>query len=1317
MFGHEENGWTRVESSSREWKAIRYELKRRVAEGDFEELDCKKIERCMLSFYTKGEDSVRLYRIPAKGRSNGTEDDEGDQNTGEEAAYLHVLLHLPNGWEEKLKGTDGKSSNDPGSAAEEVFELWHLDGTSPPIHKVNDTFGIKLPSVPRAEENGEPGELSEADQKTLLGYLRFFCEFVHGEEGPFYIIDADEEIEVSGTQESVAQESDSEISGEPVLSVVEGDAKTNGTPAIVSKKPDAAEGGDGDTAITTTGEDGPEARPDAKPESDDSADAIEYSVNWDSPLSSTPTRFVGVKDNKFVLDARVAYSTAGFVARFLIQNSGMVQMEDDEPKYPVGSIRVKNPLRLASVRLPPLDARKPISLAEFQALLRGELPAWNPEQYIDGDSIVIKSRKIVAKSVSAAGRTSQLESTNSKNRSCSAHQPQAFRAKAVRVEDCTSSSGVDLSGFGFDCKIEFLKCRFAFLDLTKSVFRCGLEIKHCWLCPPRKSAHCALNLSEAVLEAGLDIWSCVLGPLPNKPNSLSLEQETQSIRIGALRRPDMVNMWGMRCINRVSLFRSIVRGSASFTGLHAEQLFVQNCAFHGDVRVSWTRLHVLQFANDQRQVVLRQHDDRDVNLESKTGVAGEFLAGSVECTMFALNGMYIGDSATIWKSRIDDLLVTNSTPDNPKTPFGGTAPSHPDEEQRKKKIVPAHICGAFLLQDTAITSAVDMKGIRVEVAEYRGKTLDATAAMSKVAESAEDRESSDTQQEQHGSNARGTPHSATAGWKLSWDGKLAIVDCSIGFDLKLQGLAASTNTRIGDRTLANLLFETTHGVHVEGVKIGGDLDFRGTKTCGEIHIENVTIDGHLRVGLLAVLESIVDPSKGSVKNRSESSESGEDSAEKDNRWWLEDTAKAATILKHARAECGMFYMRNVRVKGDVRLDGLDAGMKRNGDEIVQERQSLDEMQWGTVGILLCEIGGDLSFILESPSENKWLEFCENEVERKGEKKVCRSAHIKHLPEENRVLGHAHILNGLDLTGTRCAHFLVSGACFVLIPETVRAGESKKDRPDRVRFRKFQTDRFELVDSPIKRECDLRALDVDRWEFPERASDEESREKKSREKKSKKEKPKGDVELLKDLLSMDPEHPRDIYTSIERSLLSRGDIHDAESIRKHMWKGRIHNLKKNAKKNDVAWYKYRPGESTWLQVLLCRVAMWYGYGKPRALTYPAALCVVAWASLTLIHYMTDRDLAVESSLMHAIAAAPLPDVHALDLLLVSVRHTFPAVDLMASEDFRPSVEPLFLGVSANHIMDGVTVLAWGFWLNILIMISLRIFRSAGLRSWS
>lgn len=50
-------------------------------------------------------------------------------------------------------------------------QLYRLNGTSPPIHEVNEVAPIKL------------------NEDNILEYLKFFCFFVRGEEGPFLIVE------------------------------------------------------------------------------------------------------------------------------------------------------------------------------------------------------------------------------------------------------------------------------------------------------------------------------------------------------------------------------------------------------------------------------------------------------------------------------------------------------------------------------------------------------------------------------------------------------------------------------------------------------------------------------------------------------------------------------------------------------------------------------------------------------------------------------------------------------------------------------------------------------------------------------------------------------------------------------------------------------------------------------------------------------------------------------------------------------------------------------------------------------------------------
>jgi len=53
--------------------------------------------------------------------------------------------------------------------------LFRLNGTSPPIHEVNAKAPIKV------------------NDQNVLEYLRFFCFFVRGEEGPFYVAETMED--------------------------------------------------------------------------------------------------------------------------------------------------------------------------------------------------------------------------------------------------------------------------------------------------------------------------------------------------------------------------------------------------------------------------------------------------------------------------------------------------------------------------------------------------------------------------------------------------------------------------------------------------------------------------------------------------------------------------------------------------------------------------------------------------------------------------------------------------------------------------------------------------------------------------------------------------------------------------------------------------------------------------------------------------------------------------------------------------------------------------------------------------------------------
>jgi len=69
--------------------------------------------------------------------------------------------------------------------------LFRLNGTSPPIHEVNSKAPIKI------------------NEDNVLDYLRFFCFFVRGDEGPFYVAEDMEDpnmpTDMDDTTRSVVQ--------------------------------------------------------------------------------------------------------------------------------------------------------------------------------------------------------------------------------------------------------------------------------------------------------------------------------------------------------------------------------------------------------------------------------------------------------------------------------------------------------------------------------------------------------------------------------------------------------------------------------------------------------------------------------------------------------------------------------------------------------------------------------------------------------------------------------------------------------------------------------------------------------------------------------------------------------------------------------------------------------------------------------------------------------------------------------------------------------------------------------------------------------
>ncbi len=131
--------------------------------------------------------------------------------------------------------------------------LFRLNGTSPPIHEVNSKAPIRI------------------NEDNVLDYLKFFCFFVRGDEGPFYVAEDMEDQNLPEDMDGTTK------------SVVEGTIR--------------------------------------------------------------PASFEGMNEQgHFLCDAVVYYSNALFIANFAVQQSGMIEMLNDEPIAGDLTSRVDKPI-------------------------------------------------------------------------------------------------------------------------------------------------------------------------------------------------------------------------------------------------------------------------------------------------------------------------------------------------------------------------------------------------------------------------------------------------------------------------------------------------------------------------------------------------------------------------------------------------------------------------------------------------------------------------------------------------------------------------------------------------------------------------------------------------------------------------------------------------------------------------------------------------------------------------------------------------------------------------------------------------------------
>ncbi len=649
-------------------------------------------------------------------------------------------------------------------------------------------------------------------------------------------------------------------------------------------------------------------------------------------------------------------------------------------------------------------------------------------------------------------------------------------------------------------------------------------------------------------------------------------------------------------------------------------------------------------------------------------------------------GVLICDSIAVWQSTALSIDFRGALGNTPLA--AGGVP-----------VVPARVYGALAISEATAQTTIAIQGTHVRQFGYK-RIGELT---SKFGSAPIDLEFETNQWPWRREESRQN-HDQEQGWKLADDGRVSVRDSRIGFDLVVAGTAARSKAKLAARLDERLRTACENGVELEGITIGGDLDLRGLKTGRDVRAENIRVQGHVRVGLESLLRELRDRGRerdtdadsnaiqtpaGAVVRDGEGAAAGPAGSVTGQRssdlWWMEPE-EAGDILRNARTNCRRFLMRSSRVEGDVRLDGLTARADHEDTDAGADIR-------GSVAVHACVIRGDLSFAIKNgPASDEQFVITDTTV-AEAEKRPNEPAHVKEkgrrhtyvlgTEPQHSVPAYTHIEGGLDLTQSSCGHLLISGICFEAI---------EKDEWDLapVRFHAFSTDRFELLDSPISRDCDLNALNVASWDI---------REDRFVERRDEEPEP---IDLLIELLKQDSRVPRNTYTSVERSLLDQGEVDDAEEVRKQMWE-------ESAKKQRNL-FKYA----------LQMTASEFGYGGYFTLFSPLLLFVGVSIALSFYVAVGLQEAAFEPSLLRSIELGEAPFVlHPtpgyLDAVLVAARATLPGLGLLVAEDYRASVEPWFFGVSMNHIIDLVSVVGWVLWLLTAVVISLRVFRSAGLRA--
>ncbi|MGD1916180.1 MAG: hypothetical protein ACFCBV_08335 [Phycisphaerales bacterium] len=643
MFGYgaEGDGWQSV--GGRELDHLTQALREKLEDDDYERLDVGATERGYTPFYgtAHGDDdsetTARLYRVPQIGT------DPDPEGNAVETTYFYGLVLLRRGWAEAIPkaGTPPRDASaadtpsvDPAESDqqrenEEELLLQMLDGTSPPIHEINARYGLSL-----FEPDDE--DLSEQKQKHVLHYLRFFCEFVHGEGGPFYIIDRDQEVEITPdgqkrldeARKAAARDRDvvktecddhpgeqahtpnpaTEANADAGESVDAVRSDSTGAPGVPeqteehpveansqasSKAPRTTDAEHGDVPAAdeapsrTEGADGPaDERTEHAAENDDTVnDRHDDGVRprW-RQQPGPPTEFAGLDGSEAIALARVVYSEAGFTAKFGVQANGMIEMKGDDPELHQHEVKVRRPLRIfsATFKFVIPEGTPTIREGQLSRLLEGALPPEDAELpegvTIQGDVLVIRGLEIVPDGP-------EVDVARDWRRS-------KRRFSKVKVERCVGRDVViKVSNTRVRHDLEFVHVMALGLDGSATRFDGKLDFHWCSFVGvevgrnEHKANEYALDLQNAAFGGRLQVIESLVSPAHKR----SGQRITPLLPASAFmnERPrTQVNLDGVTTTADIWMRSSCFFGSTRLFGARLGGLWLANCSVIGDVKLT-----------------------------------------------------------------------------------------------------------------------------------------------------------------------------------------------------------------------------------------------------------------------------------------------------------------------------------------------------------------------------------------------------------------------------------------------------------------------------------------------------------------------------------------------------------------------------------------------------------------------------------------------------------------------------------------------------------------------------------------------------------